>query len=49
MAQFDKPRLLYFGICGTYREEVSEQKNCQQTAVGIDLLKCVQVMLKLVF
>jgi hypothetical protein len=49
MAQLDKPRLLYFGLCGTYREEVSEKKKCQQTIVERDLLKYVQVMLKLVF
>jgi len=48
MAKFDKPRLLYFGLCGIYREEFSEKKKCRQTVVESDLLKCVQVVYQLV-
>ena len=48
VAKFDKPMLLYFWLCGIYREEVSEKKKCQQTVVESDLLKCVQVVYQLV-
>jgi len=38
MARLDKPSLLYFGLCRTYGEEVSEKKKCRQTVVESDLL-----------